>query len=80
MSHTLKVLDEAGPDGSLPAGDREMIMPVINSLAVALFSLQTHGMIRFPVGLLTMGEIAEGLDFTAASFIQKLIESKPKAE
>lgn len=57
--------------------DQVMAEAVIRSLAVGLFTAQVTGLIRFPDGDLTIGEIGGRLDACAAAFMQKLIESKP---
>lgn len=77
MSQVTKVLAE-NPGHEIDEKDQVMIGAVIRSLSVGLFHMQMTGMIRFPAGDLTMGEIESGLDGAAAAFVQKLIESKPR--
>ena len=78
MTQLSKVLAQSGE--TIDAKDAQMIEAGIKSLAVGLFAAQMNGMIRFPsdsgIGW-TIGEIESGLDFVAAAFMQKLIESKP---
>lgn len=65
------------PGHGVEPQDQVMAEAVIRSMAVALFTAQVTGLIRFPAGDLTIGEIEGRLDACAAAFTQKLIESKP---
>lgn len=72
LNHVLKNSGE-----TIEPKNQAMIEAGIKSLAVGLFAAQASGMIRFPNGDMTIGEIETGLDLVAAAFMQKLIESKP---
>lgn len=57
--------------------DVVMAVAVVKSLAMSLFAAQVSGLIKFPAGDLMIGEIESKIDLVAATFIQRLIESKP---
>ena len=77
MTQFEKVLAE-NPGHQIDEMDAAMTVAVIRSVAIGLFYGQMSGLIRFPGGVFTAGEIESKLDGAAAAFTQKLIESKPK--
>ena len=74
MNQLIKILRDSK---QLEESDVVLTEAVVKSLAAGLFAAQATGLIRLPAGDLTMGEIESKLDTTAATFVQKLIESKP---
>lgn len=77
MTQFEKVLAE-NPGHQVDEQDAAVTVAVIRSLALGLFHMQVSGMVKFPGGPFTIGEIESNLDGAAAAFTQKLIESKPK--
>lgn len=75
MMQLEQALTNAGKQ--LSDDDKLMAAAVVKSLAVSLFAAQVSGLIKFPAGDLTIGEIESKLDLVAGSFVQKLVESKP---
>lgn len=75
MTQLQAALENAGKE--ISADDKFMAAAVVKSLAVSLFAAQVSGLVKFPAGDLTIGEIESKLDLVAGSFVQKLVESKP---
>ena len=63
--------------GQLEESDVVVAAAVVKSLAMGLFAAQCAGLIKFPAGDFTIGELESSVDMVAAAFMQKLIESKP---
>lgn len=59
---------------SMDQEDKEMLRKVTSAAAVALFAGQANGLLAFPAGPLTIGEIETKLTIMADAFIAKADE------
>ncbi len=59
-------------------GEREAVMVEagLNALGMALFAAQANGLIRFPAGNLTVGEITDKAKVAVEAGFMKFMESK----
>ena len=66
-----KLLELTGDKDAVEAVDA-----VVSSIATGLFAAQTIGLVGFPAGTLTIGEIESKLRFVVEATAQKLIEKR----
>lgn len=58
----------------LESNDAKMIRKATSAFAVALFAGQANGLLAFPAGQLTIGEIEEKLGLMVEAFFAKAVE------